>query len=638
MQFNFFEDCSLSTTVIPPRRSSVYVSQADGTDGAYCGSQDAPCKTLVYSLLHIVVNNGSLFLDGTGSSKHPYTCNSSKPILKISLTISSWYAKGRQANVSCDISFHGPSPDQNDPTPFPGSPLASFNSDVAELRVALKNLSFVKLGRDRCGVRCFGFCSVEVSDTIFSDCDTALGLQLNRSVFRWSLNLNIKNTTFHRNWAAIDVRSKVPVIISIGHSNFHRNGPQPVLYINSSLIDNDTQIQIRDCVFQENVATFFPILTGLSEFGESYLIAIFSLHADQSSSAGVVTFHRNNFLSNRGGAIYVGGCLDSTFENLSMNDTLTNALTVINTFSCSRKIAVQMKHCLINGTLSYRDPYPMLVVKSEQITMSMDNVTMQFNKRNVFDFSTKNGTLCINNSMFAHNSATNKKGLLSISRKQKSNDGLSDLPGITKEQQIFRADDLVEVYFQNTIFLNNTGLASIIRLWYTSTRFYNVTFKDNVVEGRGGDIYIGNNNTVSLRSSRFTRAHSHCDYLSAFVYSDLESHSSLSIHDSSFEPNCSKFEKTTILDLRSGIKISADDTTNITCLFDRVLKSTINVTDAANLTNEDYEVSCKRCQVGFYSLERVFNITDAAVYTDGCLPCPYGGNCSHGIVAIMLFE
>ena len=568
-------------------------------------------------------------MDGTGSSKHPYTCNSTAPVLKISLTISTWSAKGPQANVSCDISFQWPSQDAS--TPFPGSHFTSFNSDVADLRVTLKNLSFVKFGSDRCSVRCFGFCSVEVSDSTFSYCDTALLLQLNRSgVFGSSLYLNVINTTFYSNGAAIDVGSTGSVVISIGHSNFRRNKAHPVIMINS-FNDNDTQIQIRDCLFQENVnARFLPILTRLSASGDANLIVIVSY---QSQLVGVVTFHRNNFLSNVGGAIYVYGCFDLTFENLSMSDTLTNALTVIS-YSCSRGIAVQMKDCLINGPLRDRNPYPVLVITSGQIKMSMDNVTMQFSNSNAFYFSAKKGTLRINNSIFAHNSATNEKGLLFISRNLKSYDGLTDLPRIPEEEQIFIADDLVEVDFQNTIFLKNEGLGSIIRLCNTSTRFLNVTFKDNIVVGRGGDISIGNNNMVSLRSSRFTRARARCHYLSAFVYSDHESYSSLSIHDSSFEPNCSKSELTTILDLRSGIKISTDNTTTIMCLFNRVLQSTINVTTyAANFTKDNYKAFCKRCQVGFYSLKRLFFITHAAVNTDGCLPCPYGGNCSHGIVA-----
>lgn len=584
----------------------------------------------MHSLLH-VVNGGSLLLDGTGSSKHPYTCNSSKPTIYISLTISSWFAKGPQALVSCEIYWR--SSERNDPTPVPGSPFTSVNSDATELRVTLKNLSFVKLrGRDRCGVRCSGFCSVEVSDSNFSHCDTALFLQSSRSGVSWSLRLNVINTTFYNNGAAIDVGSAGPMVIFIGHSNFLHNELQPVIKISSlNRHDNDTQIQIRDCLFQENAKSrFSPVLARLSELGDAYLIAILS--SQSTKSVGVVNFHRNTFSSNAGGTIYVNGCFDSSFENLSMNDILTNALTV-NCLSCSRRIAVQMRHCLINGTPGDKDPYFMVVFTSEQITMSVDNVTMQSNKGNAFSFSAKNGTLCINNSTFAHNNATNKKGLLSISRR--SNDGLSDPPGIAKEEQIFRADDPVEVNFQNTIFLKNKGLESIIRLRQTLVRFVNVTFKDNIVEGRGGDIYIGKNNTVSFRGSRFTRAHFHCYYPSAFVYSELQSYSSLSIHNSTFEPNCSKDELTMILDLRSGIKISTDDTSSITCLFNRVLQRTpINVTtDAANLTKDEYKASCKRCQVGFYSLKRIFLIPDAANNTDGCLPCPYGGNCSHGIVA-----
>ena len=574
----------------------------------------------MHSLLR-VVNGGSLFLDGTGSSKHPYTCNSSKPILKISLTISSWSAKGPQALVSCEISFHWPSPEPDDPTPFPGSPFTSVNSDETELRVTLKNLSFVKLGRDRCGVRCLGFCVVEVSDSTFSHCDTALFLQLNRSdVFSWSLRLDVINTTFYSNGPAIDVGSAGPVVISIGRSKFRRNALQPVIKISSGLNDNDTQIRIHDCVFQE---------TRLYEWGDHYLITILSR---QSRSVGVVNFHRNIFFSNARAAIYVNGCFDLSFENVSMNDILSSALKVVNTLHCSRRTAVQMRHCQINGTPRDRDTY-LMVIASEQIAMSMDNVTMQSNKGNAFYFSARNGALCINNSTFAHNNATNKKGLFFISWNLQSTYGLSDPPGIAKEEQMFKPDDPVEVDFQNTIFLENSGLESIIRLWRTSARFVNVTFKDNIVEGRGGDIYIDKYNTVSLRSSHFTRDHFHCYYPSSFVFSVLQSYSSLSIHDSTFEPNCSKVEVTRILDLKSGIKISTDDTSKITCLFNRVLQSTINITEAANLTNDDYKASCKRCQVGFYSLQRIFFIPDAAVNTDGCLPCPYGGNCSHGIVA-----
>ncbi|KAL9984608.1 hypothetical protein ACROYT_G006921 [Oculina patagonica] len=165
------------------------------------------------------------------------------------------------------------------------------------------------------------------------------------------------------------------------------------------------------------------------------------------------------------------------------------------------------------------------------------------------------------------------------------------------------------------------------------SRFLNVTFKDNIVEGRGGDIDIGKNNTVSLHNSRFTRSLRHY-YASAFVYSVVESYSFLSINKCSFASNSSEFDRTTIFDLRYGINISTDDASNITCPLDQVLHNTINITQGTvNLIKDNYKASCEKCQVGFYNLDRVNFITDAVVYKEGCLPCPYGGNCSHGIAA-----
>lgn len=581
------------------RTSSVYVSHATGTDKTNCGSHDSPCKTLVYSLGHLL-NGGSLFLDGTDTQKHPYTCGpTNKTSVDISLTISSWYA---QAHISCEISFHYIPPGQTGPTLFPGPLFTSFHQIVTGLRVTLKNLFLI-----RAVVSCYGVCFVDVSDSIFSNCNTAL--RLNGSHLR---NLNVTNTTFYNNGAAIDVSNAVPGLISIANSTFYHNGPQPVINICNILNDNNMHIQIYDCVFQDN--NIFP-----------YLIAIVSV---EWQSDGIVTFYRNTVHSNVGGGVYVDGCFNLTFENLSMNNTASNALMVNNTLKCYR--AITMKNCLINGTMIKGRNPTAVSVTANQITMSLDNVTVQSNKGIAFSFSAKIGILCVNNSVFAHNSVKDIDGLFLF---QKDGEQTHSPEIANEEENTSGAGDSIVVEFYNTLFIKNRGLRSIIRLSKTSTRLSNVTFEDNIVEGRGGDIYIGKNNIVSLHNSRFTRSLSHY-YESAFVYSVVESNSSLSINDSSFESNSSEFVSATIFDLRYGINISTDNASSITCPLDRVLHNTINITQGCvNLIKDNYKASCDKCQVGFYNLDRVYFITDAVVNIERCLACPYGGNCSHGIVA-----
>ena len=149
------------------RTDRVYASHTTGKDSVNCGSQYSPCKTLVYSLGRLQ-NGGSLFLNGTDSQKHPYTCSTANATtLYISLTISSWYT---QAHVSCEISFNSTSSPR----------LTGSTSPVTELKVILKNLSFIGGA-----VSCYRLCSVYACGCSFSNCSTAL--RLNGSVLR---NLN----------------------------------------------------------------------------------------------------------------------------------------------------------------------------------------------------------------------------------------------------------------------------------------------------------------------------------------------------------------------------------------------------------------------------------------------------------------
>lgn len=578
-------------------------------------------------------------MNGTDSKKHPYTCGPTNTTsVDMSLIIYNWYT---QAYVACEIWFRRNPPGQTGAAPFPGSfsapPLGNEVEPDPQLIVTLENLSFIQARGVRCygvcyieafhlsfirgGLSCDGVCSVYVSDSNFSNCNTAL--RLNGTVQFRSSHLNVTNTIFYSNSAAIDVSNAVPAMIYIAHSKFYHNGPQQVIKIvnNNTLNDKNMQIQIHDCVFQDNnlLARYFD---------EAHLIHIFSV----SQSVGIVDFYRNNFALNKGGYVYVDGCLDSTFENLQMVKTTSNTLMVTHTVSCSKGITVQMRNCLINGTIirSSNPAVTAIKVVANQVKMSMNNVTVQSNKDFVFYFFAKNGTLTINNSVFANNSVKYKNDLLIISKK--SHDyGPPDLPGITQEGHIV-------VKVQNTRFFKNRGLTSILKLDHTSTTLVNVTFNDNIVEGRGGDIYISNNNSIFLLNNLFTRSTRHY-YASAFVYSNVESHSYLSIKDSSFESKSTDLEVTILLDLRYGIYLSIDTASNITCPLDRYiyLDNKINMTQVQTLSGrrieDTYKPSCRKCHFGFYNLQRVSAITDATGNMEQCLRCPYGGNCSQGIVA-----
>ncbi|KAJ7391611.1 hypothetical protein OS493_017308 [Desmophyllum pertusum] len=175
------------------RSSIIYVSHTTGADDYTCGAKDSPCKTLKFSVDRLVPG-GTLFLNGTDSKKHPYTCGPTNTTsVDMSLIIYNWYT---QAYVACEIWFRRNPPGQTGAAPFPGSfsapPLGNEVEPDPQLIVTLENLSFIQARGVRCygvcyieafhlsfirgGLSCDGVCSVYVSDSNFSNCNTALRL------------------------------------------------------------------------------------------------------------------------------------------------------------------------------------------------------------------------------------------------------------------------------------------------------------------------------------------------------------------------------------------------------------------------------------------------------------------------------
>lgn len=575
------------------------------------------------------MDGGLPLLNGTDSREHPYTCGLREKSITVykSLTISNWFAR---VYISCAIVFTRIPPGRTGITPTPGvysTPTSDEGVETgSQLRITLKNVSFVRHGVTcyggfcyfevvnssfvQGGLTCNGSCSVNISNSNFSNCRTALDLKESNVV-----NLEVTNSTFYNNVIAINVTNKGPKIIAIAHSKFIRNGPQPLIKIDN--IYTETHVKIHDCTFQDDY--WSPI--------DEHLIDI----QCGSLSGNNITFYRNKFTAIAGPGIFLSGCFNSTFEDLSMINMTSFAVSIdthAGTHACSRAITVQMNNCAIHGTSGRRRSYAAIHVEAHHITMSMNYLKLQSNKRFLFSFSAKKGSLTISNSDFANNSVEDEDYLLSISKKY--NDwGLNNPLTIMKEEQNRIAGDVV-VNFHNIRFSYNKVLRSMIRLFHTSTTLSNVTFGNNTVEGLGGDIHISENNSVSLQNSRFERSSRHY-YASAFVYSDVNSNSSVNITNCGFKSHVES-ERSTIFYLKSGIHIHIDKQSNITCPLGYFLQNTVTVSLSGDITDDTYKPTCQKCSVGLYNLQQLYAIPDTPL-NEQCIPCPYGGNCTHGIVA-----
>ena len=186
----------------------MYVSQASGQEDWSC-DQSKPCKT-IWRAVTLASRGDHIYLDGTGTHKYPYTCQSGTS-----------EHPGINTNKSLSlIGFVSPVPHIRCPE---GTGLAFIGSDNAEkMTVTLSKLFF-----NESFVRVQDF-SVEIDEYTFEG--SKQGIQFVMTT-KTASSIEIRNSTFSRNQECISVvvtgtvknSSDIPVTFKLTNSSFDGN-------------------------------------------------------------------------------------------------------------------------------------------------------------------------------------------------------------------------------------------------------------------------------------------------------------------------------------------------------------------------------------------------------------------------------
>ena len=235
MGFCFFVSLALSSA-----RKIIYVSRFSGNDTRTCGTPSPPCRTISYAI-HQASEGSYIYLNGTGTSKDPYSCQPLKPeySLGIYLTKSiSFVGFKSRAHVSC---HHGKE--------WLVDGRVNHNHG---LQVGFKGIAF-----HNASLRFFDVI-VNVSDCWFANSER---VAMNFTVSNLSMfDLNLNAVAFKENHACISLKSKniTKIRIRMTNSTFIQNGPgesptsslSSILWLNSR--ESKINIHLRNCTFKKN--------------------------------------------------------------------------------------------------------------------------------------------------------------------------------------------------------------------------------------------------------------------------------------------------------------------------------------------------------------------------------------------------
>ena len=220
-------------------KETIYVSRSTGNDSTTCGTVLSPCRTISYAI-HQVLECSYIYLDGTGTTKDPYTCE--RPLnpgqysgINLTKSVSFVGIKSR-AYISC---LHG---DQW---------LVDGTKHNDGLRVSFCGLAF-----QNTSLR-FLDAVVSINDSLFTD---SKHVTMNFTVFNLALfELNLNNVVFQRNTLCISVKNnnRINILVRITNSIFIRNGDcddsisiPSILRLSSE--KSNMNIQLRNCSFKKN--------------------------------------------------------------------------------------------------------------------------------------------------------------------------------------------------------------------------------------------------------------------------------------------------------------------------------------------------------------------------------------------------
>ena len=218
----------------------LYVSRLFGNDNTTCGTPLLPCRTISYAI-HQASEASYIYLDGTGTSKDPYSCQPLKPGYSVGIYLTksiSFVGFKSRAYVSC---HHG------NVWLVDGRVKHNHGLQVSFKGLAFHNTSF----------RFFDV-MVNVSDCWFANSEH---VSMNFMVSNLPmLDLNLNAVAFNKNRVCISVTSnnRKNIRIRITNSTFIQNGLQgfPLSNLSSVLWLKSQKstiiIHLRNCTFKNN--------------------------------------------------------------------------------------------------------------------------------------------------------------------------------------------------------------------------------------------------------------------------------------------------------------------------------------------------------------------------------------------------
>ncbi|KXJ14774.1 hypothetical protein AC249_AIPGENE24460 [Exaiptasia diaphana] len=167
-------------------RSSVYVSKFKGTSRPLkCGSSELPCKTLANGFARLCWN-GTVYIDGKGTRRNPYSCSGKSEKLTISKSFWAESYNEKTAFISC----HGG--------------ITFQTLDNTYTNITMSGLTFIST-------------TIVIDDTtaVFNNCvfigsSPALDVKVSK-LFSKTISiytLNVSNSIFKENWGCIHMNSQ----------------------------------------------------------------------------------------------------------------------------------------------------------------------------------------------------------------------------------------------------------------------------------------------------------------------------------------------------------------------------------------------------------------------------------------------
>ena len=234
----------------------IYVSRVNGYDTKACGKVSAPCRTISYGIQKLSTGR-YIYLDGTSTLKHPYTCQILYPVVPgiyLNKSISFVSIKSR-AYISC---LHG------------YAWWADGTNFKEGIRISLSGLTFRNTPVHLSDV------VLEARDTVFEKAKT---VSLDVQVINLARSqISLHNVIFQQNGMCINIISHhahTKVCVNITNTAFYQNGNissnKPSI-LSSFCIDTFVNIQLRNCSLKENILKKYGMFTVVNKNGKTNVL------------------------------------------------------------------------------------------------------------------------------------------------------------------------------------------------------------------------------------------------------------------------------------------------------------------------------------------------------------------------------